>query len=124
MVVVAGDDITGFVTGFEASRDQSGTDFERGYSSDRRGAIAGFRIERPGYTWLLGVDTSDENQDYEAGQLRFNLLPTRNPLPLPPASVNRDELGVSLGVSFDLRPGVVWHVAGRIGRIDLETQRL
>lgn len=117
-----GDDITGFVTGFGASRDQSGTDVERGYSADRRGIVAGMRMKRPGYALFFGIDLSREDQDYDPDNLGV-VAPGGVPILVPPASVDREDIGLSFGGSVDLRPGLVWHAGGRIGRIDLETRR-
>lgn len=108
-----------YIAGFEANRDQAGTDRERGYSADRTGALAGLRLERQGYTLFLGIDASDESQDYKPGTFTRD----RFPIPIPPARQDREDIGLSLGASANLAPSLVWHIAGRVGRIDVATSR-
>lgn len=118
----AGTDLTGFFSGFGASRDQSGTDVERGYSADRQGIVAGMRIERPGYALFFGLDTSREDQDYAPDDLGA-LVTGGLPILVPSASIDREDVGGSFGASVDLRPGLVWHGAARVGLIDISTRR-
>lgn len=115
-------EVTGFVTGFGASRDQDETDVERGYSADRRGIVAGMRIERPGYALFFGLDLSREDQDYDPDNLGAT-APNRRPILVPPASIDREDVGISLGASVDLQPGLVWHGAARFGLVDISTER-